>query len=270
MPHPVLTPNASDYGPDCEFGAELNLTLAEDKMSLGVSYTLHSEAIRNLIDSGKAKYFLIAKCSKTYRRDTYSTKDDKFIWELNSDDYLERVTFTPYIATVDKVSSFSSPEHLSDIQDFRPTGFDIPSGSILAVGNPIDLRLDPDKLEAIFDLVYVPNLDSNKYQISLASPTINIRLSSELSTTINYLRLDKPGLIFSSLYLPALEHALRELEEHSELSWANSLKHILKVKELESELDDEEPSSAHRVAQILLEYPLEKMLLSLERGYDDE
>lgn len=270
MPHPVLAPNTSDYDPDCEFGAELNLDFAEDKMNIDVSYTLHSEAIRNLIDNGMAKYFLIAKCSKTYRRDAHSTKDDKSIWELNSDDYLERVTFTPYIATVSKVLDFSSPEHLSDIRDFRPTGFDIPPGSILAVGNPIDLRLDPEKLEAIFDLVYVPELAPNKYQISLTPTTINILLSSKLTSTIKYLRQDKSGLAFSSLYLPALEHALRELEKHTESSWANSLKHILEVKELESKLVEDEPSSAHNVAQVLLEYPLEKMLQSLERGYDDE
>lgn len=270
MPHPVLGPVNSDYVESCRFDADVDIPPSRDAMDLHVEYTLQSNTISELIERGMAEYFLVAKCPKTYVRNVHSTKSDRFVWRLDPDDYLDSVTFTPYIAAVAEIPSFASPEHLPRCRDFAPGGFAIPPGSILAVAYPTTVRLDHRELESVFNLTVAESMDPNKYRIQLSDASIDILVHRDTYEKINRLRNDMSGVAFASLYLPALEHALREIdqEQYEGSSWANSLHHAMEGRGLS--LEEDTPGSAHDVAQDLLEFPLGRMFVSLERDTDDD
>ncbi|MDA8001172.1 MAG: hypothetical protein MPL62_07765 [Alphaproteobacteria bacterium] len=273
IPHPVLSSINSDYRPSCRFDSDIKLEPSGTKMILSIRYTLSSDMLKKYISAGKAKYFLVAKCAKTFRRDVHSTDDARSTWELDMADYEGKIILTPYIASVGRLPPFISTEHLADMHDFGSDGFDLPPGSILAMADPYVASLRSGRnTESIMSLMVDESIGEGEFAIDLNEEYIQIKLGRETYARVNALRKHpSKGVLYPSLYLAAIEHAIREMTQnrgnYEEHKWAESLASIMSKKGLEVE-EGQESSSIHRIAQALLEGPLSRMLESVEEDED--
>ena len=274
VPHPVLSPDNSDYKPAYRFDSDIKLDRKGEKMVLSIKYTLSSDMLKRYISTGKAKYFLVAKCTKTFRRDVREADREIDTWELDMADYEGRIILTPYIASVCKLPPFISTEHLDDMHDFGSDGFDLPPGSILAMANPHVASLRSGRnTESIMSLMMGEGIEEGEFAIDLNEEYIQIKLSRETYSRVDALRRHRAGgTLYPSLYLAAIEHAIREMtqspENYEEHRWAESLRSIMHKKGLEVEKGPDESSSIHRIAQALLESPLSRLLDSV--GEDED
>ena len=275
MPHPVLSSINSDYKPTCKFDSDISVDHSNGKMVLSIRYTLSSDMLKKYISTGKAKYFLVAKCSKTFRRDVHATDHPRSTWELDITDYQGRIILTPYIASVGRLPPFISTEHLADMHDFGSEGFDLPPGSILAMADPHTASLRSGRnTESIVNLMVGEGMGEGEFAIDLNEEYIQIKLDRETYSRVNALRKHPSnGVLYPSLYLAAIEHAVRELARnpgnYEEHRWAESLDSTMRKNGLEVEEGSEESSSIHRIAQVLLESPLLRLLDSVGGSEDD-
>lgn len=263
MPHPVLTPRNSNYTSGCKFDARIEKESHENIINVSVRYSLASKKLEGLVETGKAKYFLAIKCNSTWHREVYSTDKHICNFEMDVCNYEGKVTLVPYIATVTRLKSFKSDEHTSAMHDFNPNGFDLPAGSILAMADPYEITFDSNNNESIITMKSSEKVDKNRYEISFNNEYILIELHNETFNKVNSMRNQTSGgLLHPSLFLIALEYAIRKIAEDSDDSkgyrWANAITTIMDKKNLTFDTNNIE-SSVHKIAQTLLEDPLSRL-----------
>lgn len=275
MPHPVLLPRNSDYASEYKFDVDIKTTHKDDGVLLSVRYSLTSGTLSDCIKRGDAKYFLVVKCNRTSKRDVHITDKSRFEWKLDQQNYEGKISLIPYIANTNNIKSFISPEHITDIREFSSAGFDLPPGSILAIADPYEITLSSDRsAESIISLVPDDTIERDRYAIDLNEQYVLIRLHGETLNKLNNMR-GKPseGALYPSLYLPALEYAMREyygnVEDYKDAKWAESIRSILEEKNLTIN-EGEVGSSIHKIVQTLLENPLGALFRSPTEDDGDE
>ena len=266
IPHPVMTPRNSDYQEGYGFDANVGVSLHGKKMIISVRYDLRSSFLSELVRSGSARYFLVIKCSKTFRRNVYSTDNNSGEWSVDADNYSGKISLTPYIASVKKITSFRSGEHITDVREFNPDGFDLPTGSILAITDPFEIA--PDSVSGVESIIRVApdlRLDEDMYRISLDNEYVSIMLNSKTHQRIKKLMEQHKDLLLPSIYTAAVEYAIRNMDGYPGSKWAISINAAMEKKGIVVN-DGEE----HVAAQKILEWPLTKLFTMIEGEYDDE
>ena len=257
LPHPVLLPNGSDYKDGCKF----DMTNDEPKHTLdgnilvSVHFVLESVFMNSLIKKKQAEFFMVVKCAKTYKREVYRTNNTEISLRLPLAEYADKITITPYIASTTYIKSFTSSEHH---QEFHDIPINLPVGVILAYGSDLELTIDSlQTLSAAICLVDNNNLKEGEYEIDVNDDHINIKMHKKTRHQVEHLRKRNMNILFPSIYMSALTHALQTLDDNTHRKWAEALTKTLKAHNIKT---DELKENAYKYAQQLLKNPLNRIL----------
>ena len=221
FPHPIIRPGGFDYT-DCHFKMQITQARrAADIIHLELSFDLCSNTITNMIKEQQAKFYVTVKCTKTYQRITFDSGNHTMQLDLPLSDYSDKLNIMPYVATTRPISKFSSAEHDDELKKLIPNGVDLPEGAILAVEDPHEVVIDSiEKIQAAISIVRNDKLKEGEYVITTIGDLINIEMHPNTHDGTRRLRDKAPALLYPSIYVTALEHAIRDLEENSGRPWA--------------------------------------------------
>lgn len=270
MPHPVLSKQRSDYAPECGFDILTPHTvLAGGKdINITIKYQLTSPTLLELIAAERACYITVVECARTYRRETYSSRGDDDLLTLARSDWEESLTISPYVAATADIAGFNAPEHSAVVKALTPSGVDLPAGAILAIGDIKEVPLEPETgVAAIFDLAPDRNLKVGAFSTNLTGQRIAINLNPDDLSKVNAER-NQSGhepLLHQSLYLHALDKAIRNLTDYPDLRWATVIRQKLAEHDIDPDAEDLAENS-ERHAQIIFQHPLKRMLETLQGG----
>lgn len=277
MPHPVLSADRNDYQPGCEFAAEIPWSRISDggrDITVTVQYRLKAPTLHDLITQGQARYCMVVECPKTYRRSRHhSNEGAQDLIMLKRPEYDGKLTLTPYVAAVANISAFNPPELDDELRLLIPAGgTDLPAGAILAIGAATEIELDNQAaVESIIDLAPASELQQGQFAVDLSGQRIAINVHRNIWQDIQQLRSrpDKEPLLRQSLYLYAIDKAIRNLEDGEGKRWAD----VIRRKLADNGVDDDSEQLAENseiYAQRIFQNPLEGMLTALQQeGGDD-
>lgn len=268
LPHPLLAPWTDDYG-DRKFSASVPHAVEGNGKSINftIKYHLTCGALSDLISKGDAHYVAVLTCPSTSQRIALRTPfDDENVHVLKSGDYSDELLLSPYVVASRHVGGFISDEMADEFRTFKPGGFDLPRGAILAVGEDTRISLDDSgSPESVIDLVSVRTMDHGMFNVDLEESRIKIYVSPVDKQRIDALRdrgvSSKEGaLLFPSVYLHAVTEALRKMSDHSEdKSWVRSMKKSLDNRNITAD-DEELKNDALKYAQRLMDRPIGMLL----------
>jgi len=270
LPYPLLASWTDDY-----VGHVFNVSVPNailhngEDINLTLKYHVTSESLLDLIKNEEAQYMTLVACATTGRRDVIRTRYDEEVEVLKAGDYTRSITLLSYIVANTALVGWKSTEYSAEFSQFRPQGFDIPGGSILAAAD--EMRIDLDESASpfsIIDLVQDKRVKDGEFKLDFEDVRIKIHLCPRDKSRIEALRRRGPtsqGMttLFPALYLHAIAEALRNLGGSS-AQWIGSLRTALEKKGINA---DEQMLSdnAIRYAQELLNRPLGQMLTAFEK-----
>ena len=271
LPHPLLAPWNDDYT-DATFVAQVPHAVLNNgaQINLTVKYHLTSPALQSLIMDGKAQYVGLVACAKTFRRNSYATRQEDEIYILDAADYADELKLTPYVVAIQPIEGFVASEHNGEIRQFKPDGFDIPVGSILAVGNSTDVTLEEGGSPySVIDLVADPNIEAGTFKVELDDNRLKVHMAPPDKSRTEALRMHgqnstEMAILFPSIYLHAITEALRNLSEHSDRRWAQTLLKALERNGIGIDVDEIQINSL-MYAQTLMERPVGTLMTALDR-----
>ena len=263
LPHPVLMPGGNDY-PNGLFDMTINDSkrTVDEKIVMTVKFELKSKSMRRMINDGKAVFVIVVKCARTYMREAIRIAGNETQLKLPLSEYADKIIITPYIASTKAVEKFRSKEHH---EEFVGINLSLPAGAILARGSDSELTVDAiHTLSAAIRLVTDNRLDRGEYKIDLNDDYINIKMHNDTLNEVNRLRNSKMGILYPSIYMSAVTHAIHALDDNSHRKWAVALAKTLKESGMGTGDDlKEEP---YRHAQKLLKNPLSRILVDAKNN----
>ena len=271
LPHPLLAPWNDDYT-DATFNAQVPHAVLNngEQINLTVKYHLTSQALRGLVASGKAQYVGLIACAKTFNRNSYATDQEDELYILDAADYAEELKLTPYVVAAQRIEGFVAPEHNEEIRQLKPDGFDIPEGSILAVGNSTDVTLEEGGSPvSVIDLVSDPNIDVGTFKVELDDNRLKVHMAPPDKSRTEALRMHgqnsrEMAILFPSIYLHAITEALRNMHEHAHRRWAQTMQKALERNGVDVD-GDELQINALSYAQTLMGKPVGTLMTALDR-----
>ncbi len=271
LPYPLLAPWNDDYT-NATFTAQVPHAVLNngEQINLTVKYHLTSSALLGLVADGKAKYVGLVACAKTFKRDSYVTDQADELYILDAADYAKELKLTPYVVASRPIQGFIAPEHNEEIRHLKPDGFDIPTGSILAVGNSTDVTLEEGgSLYSVIDLVADPTVDSGVFKVEFDDNRLKVHMEPSDKSRTEAMRMNgrnsrEMAILFPSIYLHAITEALRKLHGHPDQRWAQTMWKALERNGIE--VDAEELQiNALTYAQTLMGKPVGTLMTALDR-----
>ena len=271
LPHPLLAPWNDDYT-DATFNAQVPHAVLNngEQINLTVKYHLTSQALRELVANGKAQYVGLIACAKTFNRNSYATDQEDELYILDAADYADELKLTPYVVAAQRIEGFIAPEHNEEIRQLKPDGFDIPEGSILAVGNSTDVTLkEGGSPVSVIDLVSDPNIDVGTFKVELDDNRLKVHMAPPDKSRTEALRMHgqnsrEMAILFPSIYLHAITEALRNMHGHAHRRWAQTMQKALERNGVDVD-EDELQINALTYAQTLMEKPVGTLMTALDR-----
>ena len=276
LPHPLLAPWTDDYG-ERTFGAIVPHAVEGNgrNISLTIKYQLNSDALHKLISKKDAQYAAVVTCSRTSLRTTLTASQDDDVQVLEAGDYADELILAPYVLTMRELHGFTTDEFADEFRRFKPEGFYLPSGAILAVGEQTRILLDESgSPESVIDLVKDPSRPNGIVAVDLDEPRIKIHLSPEDKKRIEAFRERGPtsvesATLFPAVYLHAVTEALRSLSFYSnETSWVRSIRLALEKENITAD-DETLKNNALDYGQILMRRPVERLLMAFAREEEE-
>ena len=270
LPHPLLAPWTDDYT-DAAFTAQVPHAVLNngEQINLTVKYHLTSSALRQLVSEGKAQYVGLIACAKTFKRNSFATAQEDELYILDAADYAEELKLTPYVTATHPIEGFIAPEHNDEIRQLKPDGFDILLGSILAVGNSIDVTLEEGGSPySVIDLVADPTVSAGIFKVEFDDNRLKVHMEPSDKGRTEALRNGQNSremaILFPSIYLHAITEALRKLHEYPDSRWAQTMQKALERNNIDADLEELQ-INALNYAQILMEKPVGTLLTALDR-----
>ena len=271
LPHPLLAPWTDDY-PEATFTAQVPHAVINNgkQINLTIKYHLTSQSLRELISEGKAHYVSLVACAKTFSRNSYPCEHADDLCILDAQDFSEELKLTPYVVAKQPIDGFTSAELVEEITRFKPGGFHIPAGSILAVGNSTEVELEEGGSPfAVIDLVADNSVGSGTFKVDLDDNRIKVYMAPGDKDQIEALRQHgeqswEMAVLFPSIYLHAISEALRHLAYYPENRWARTMQRALERHNIAVD-DDELKANALTHAQTLMERPVGTLMKALSR-----
>ena len=271
LPHPLLAPWTDDY-PDATFTAQVPHAVINNgvQINLTIKYHLTSKYLRGLIAEGYAHFVSVIACTRTFSRNSQTCDQEDDLWILEASDFAEALKLTPYVVTNQPVEGFTSGELAEEITRVKPSGFNIPAGSILAVGNSTDIELEEvGSPFSVIDLVANNSVTGGTFQVDLEDNRIKVSMPPDDKNRIEALRQHgdqswEMAVLFPSIYLHAVSEALRSLADYPEHRWSRTMRAALERHNIN--VDDEAlKSNALTYAQTLMERPVGTLMTALSR-----
>lgn len=271
LPHPVLRPNGMDYRTGLGFNMSLTgkpkYTL-DGKILVPVRFDLESRFVRGLVRGGKARIVVVVKCPRTYERMTLDADVAETTLKLPLARYADKIRLLPYVAATEPIDRFKSPEHHDE---FSGVEINLPAGAILARGSDTELTIDSlQTLSAAIQLVPDNRLEDGQYIIDVEGDYIQICMNAKTCRDVEALRKTNRGLLYSSVYMAALTHAIQNVTADRTRKWEEALRKTLEKNNMWIDDEDDLKSKAYMHAQKLLKYPVRFITVELARGADDD
>lgn len=261
IPHPVLFQNGNDYkdGRSFSMGVDDSQLTIDENIIVSASFDLKSDYIKRLVERGQAEFCVVIRCPRTYKRNIRKTTTPKIQLKLPLADYADKIEISPFVAAINPIYPFTSNEHNEEFQGITIT---VPAGAILAVGAGYEFTVDSlQTVSAAICLTTNPSHDDGQYVVDVEDEYINIEMNAATRKKVERRRKTDGGVLYPALYVPALIHAIINLEESSGRKWSKALNKTLEDKNISS---DECKNTPYLVAQKLLDNPLNKILEELE------
>lgn len=257
VPHPVLRPGGTDYKSGLKFDMELvgdpRHTL-DDKIRVPVKFDLESRFVRGLIRGKKARITVVVKCTRTYERTVFDMDGMKSVLELPLGRHADKIILSSYVSATEPIACFKSKEHHDE---FSGVEINLPVGAILARGSDIELTIDAlQTLSAAIHFATNNRLEDGQYDIDVEGNHIKISMNEKTRRSVEALRKAKRHLLYPSIYMTALTHAIQNVTPDRTRKWEEALRNTLKKNGIS--IDDEEDlkSKAYVYAQKLLKHPV--------------
>ena len=273
LPYPLLAPWNDDYK-DAAFVAQVPHAVLNngEQISLTVKYHLTSPALQGLVIQDKAQYVGLVTCAETFKRDSYATAQEEELYILNAANYAKELKLTPYVVATQPIEGFIAPEHNVELRRLKPNGFDISSGSILAVGISTNVTLEEGTPYSVIDLVADPTIDAGMFKVGFDDNRLKVYMEPSDKGKTEALRKSgqnrknskELAILFPSIYLHAITEALRRLSEHPDQRWTRTMQKALERNGIDVD-EDELKINALTYAQILMEKPVGPLMTALER-----
>ena len=234
LPHPLLAPWTDDY-PGERFETSVPQAVLNNgkEISFTIKYHLTSAYLHSLISDGVAAFVAMLSCSRTASRSTLPTNQEDEVYVVPAGEFSGEIRLSPFVVALKDISEFATTEHAEEFTRFRPAGFRIPQGSLLAVGLPKQISLEHGGSPySVIDLVGNPKVPNGMFLLDLDEERVKILVSPGDKQMIEAMRrrgTTSPELVslFPSIYLHAVSEALRGLGAHSEQRWAKVLSDAL-------------------------------------------
>ena len=276
LPYPLLSSTTDDY-PLSGFTCQVQDSVLSngETINLVLEYQLNCESLQSLIECCQADYALQTACVRTYSRELHiaSQKNPQFI-RLQAGDYAHEIIATPYVVAIEPIFNFISAEHANEIRELKPDGFDLPRGSILAVADSMRIGISTTSLHSAIDLVANTNVPRGHYDLNLTTNRIKLYVNPTDKLLLERIRNQRPNrlgqtTLTTTLYLNAITQALHEMHEHPNSGWAQAIRIALERHNIDTDTEAIR-RNAPRYAQIILEAPLGRLLVSLTDETDAE
>lgn len=231
FPHPVLSYFNDDF-PKGKFEAGINVRTGWDFYNISSVFSLTCPDLEKLISRGEAGFGIQILCPQSYFRRIKLFSSDSGGVSINSDRLDGIVRIIPLILAIEDVSDFSG-YGLHD--DYKGVHFEIPKGSILALGEPqkFDAAKHIDPLRKTPSIFTLRNSQKSEPSIDydLSSEKIVIHLSKEVFENYIFLK-EGPSfqpILASMIVLPVLAEVLNilknsENEEFEDRRWFRVLR----------------------------------------------
>ena len=278
IPYPLLAPWTNDYDEEIEFGVEIPHSTRDncDNLNITIRYKLNSECIKELIACRKAKYLAIIECNRTFRRLALSpsSNENEDVFVESAAEFSDSLHLVPYIVSTCELDGFLSTEHAVEIRSLNPQGFRIGPWSMLARGAEQRIELNSNSNpNSVIDLVGTDDIEDGAFNIDLNENRIKIYVSHKTYPIIAAFRNNKTAIeperaaLVPSLYMYAIVDALRNLSDHEDRLWFDTVRNALDKNDIA--VDDEElRDNAIKYAQMLMENPIGTMLQSFQHEED--
>ena len=274
LPYPLLASWTEDYERQHTF--RLNVPTAVirdgDDINLTLQHHLTSDTLRNLIDDRKAKYVTIASCPQTGRRDVVKTTHEEDLATLEAGNYKESLHLLSYITATTRLMGWTSEEHSAEFTEFRPDGFDIASGSILAAADEVRIDIEEGASPfSIIDIVQDDRVAEGRFSLDLDDVRIKVHLAPKDKARVEALRKRGPmdaraRTLVPALYMHAITEALRNIGSGDR--WNESLRRALEKNDIQTD-DQNLADEAVRYAQEVLDGPMGHMLAGFDSSDED-
>jgi hypothetical protein len=229
-PFPVLGFNLSGFLNGSRFECTINTVNDPDGgITLAYEFVLENIALRDLAISG-----WVTLGFDVYSRQTLTRKFiavQAFIGEVSLEelDLFGPVEIVPLLVAI------------GDIPDYQPSGisqeyvsgtFFVPTGSPVAIGQPLDLEVEPDhnRDAGLFTIRSTPDKDDHFYELVTDSDVLVLSVSEQMYRAINLVRNSpsQRSMIWPSINQDVLEAALESLKfDGEERRWARALSRYL-------------------------------------------
>ena len=262
LPHPVLRPGGGlDYNDECDFGLEIGAggsrRTAEGLVRVEGSLTLASRTLEEMVKEGKARYLVLATCTKTYYRRAVFPDTEKVSLEIPTGELAGTLRLTPYVVASEELDWFVAPEHDPEIKKFRGNGR-IPAGSILAVGAPHEVEMEHiGSIMSAIKLVPNEGVEEGRYAINDRGDFVLIEFGPKTYADVVRMRGNIRDLLYSSVYQAAVEYSLRKIVDEPDSRWAKALQKTLAEHDITS---DDVGENANHYAQVIMGNPLGRMI----------
>ena len=276
LPYPLLSKATDDY-PLSGFNCQVrNSVLSNgETINLALEYQLNCESLQSLIGRRHADYAVQTACVRTYNRELHvAGQSDIQYLSLPASDYAHEIIATPYIVATEPLHGFTSAEHAAEIRELKPFGFDLPRGSILAVADSIRIVISETSLHSAIDLVANTDIPRGHYDLDLATDHIKLCVNPTDKLLLERLRGQRSSqlgrtTLATTFYLNAITQALHQMHEYPNSMWAQAIRIALERHQIDAD-NETIRRNAPRYAQIILEAPLGRLLVSLTDPTDTE
>ena len=262
LPHPVLRPGGGlDYNQECDFGLEIKAggskRTSDGLIKIEAFFTLVSRTLEEMIRRGKAKYLLLATCTKTYYRYAASFGTKKVFLEIPVNELAGTLRLTPYVVASQELEWFVTSEHDPEIEKFQGNAT-IPAGAILAIGAPHEIEMEQiGTIMSAIQLIPNEKIEEGRYAINDRGDFIVIELGPKTHMDVVHMRSHIKDLLYPSVYQAAIEYALRKINDEPDSKWAKALQKTLDERGVKI---DDVSENENYYAQIIMGDPLGQML----------
>lgn len=271
-PYPILSNYSDDYI-NSKYSVEIKSSLEFDKIIIRVNFMLENDYIKKLIENQKAVYTVHVECPITsYRYAVNSTESIEI--SIPSDMVKNHIEVCTFIVANETIEDFYCNEFNDD---YGNTKFVVRKGNKLAISEMaiISIKKNNDQLKDTEGIIKIrrsesASLDHTIYDLD--NDFIIITLPKKLyELYIEHGRQGFKNTMVASLIFPVIIQALLKMKVENSgdndienYKWYISLNSVLIDNDISinnlDEIQGDGKNSIFRIAQAILQNPIEKML----------
>lgn len=277
-PYPVLAYFSDEYKNTSSFKIITNIKIEGYREIVEFSALLVNSDLKELISEGKAEIILHLECGQTgYRRVLKFKKNSPELeWKIPNEKIAGRVQVCPFIVSACDIENYSNSEFAEDLSGMS---FNVPEGTILAVGQQIDINVhkktdDLRALPSIFNISMNGDTKQQYMMINTAGDLIEVLIPAK--DWQKFCELNSAGKltgVFSAMIaVPALADVLKTLQEEGQdkrieyrreenKPWFNCISRTLMEKfEIDIFSEKFDVQDSFQLAQKMINGPFDKAL----------